>query len=94
MSEQNLEARGHDPARSRLRATVTKMKDELATLASAGAAEQKTAREALVVSFDDLVEQLALGPEPELRECPNCGGVCMRQATVCSGCWKKLTPPA
>ena len=51
------------------------------------------AHDALLASFDDLVSQLALGPEPELRECPKCGGVGMRRATVCSGCWTKLTPP-
>jgi hypothetical protein len=26
----------------------------------------------LLASFADLVEQLALGPEPEVRECPVC----------------------
>lgn len=90
---QNPDAnRGLDPARSRLRATVATMEREMASLRSAPKNEEgKGAHDALVTSFDDLVQQLALGPEPEVRDCPNCGAVCMRLATVCSGCWTKLT---
>jgi len=83
---QNTDAnRGIDPARSRLRATVATMERELAPLRTG-------AHAALIASFDDLVQQLALGAEPEVRDCPKCGGVCMRGATVCAGCWTKLTP--
>jgi hypothetical protein len=39
-----------------------------------------------------LVEALALGPEPETRDCPKCGRKGMRAATVCGYCWTK-TPP-
>jgi len=46
----------------------------------------------LASSWADLVEQLALGPEPELRECPNCKKFGMRAASLCSHCWTKLTP--
>jgi hypothetical protein len=47
----------------------------------------------LLASFADLVEQLALGPEPEVRECPVCKHLGMRAATLCGYCWTKLTPP-
>jgi len=40
-----------------------------------------------------LVDLLALGPPPELRTCPHCGGEGMLAATRCSTCWAKLTPP-
>jgi hypothetical protein len=48
----------------------------------------------LLASWNDLVEQLALGPEPEVRECPVCRHIGMRAATRCGYCWTKLTPPA
>lgn len=44
-------------------------------------------------SWKRLVEVLALGPPPELRACPHCGGVGMRAATRCGSCWEKLVPP-
>lgn len=49
---------------------------------------------ALLSSWAELVEFLALGPPPELRACPSCGGVGMRDATRCGTCWRKLEPPA
>ncbi len=48
---------------------------------------------ALSSSWRDLVELLALGPAPELRNCPECGNVGMRAATLCGYCWTRLTPP-
>jgi hypothetical protein len=47
----------------------------------------------LEAAFGRLVDALALGPAPEFRTCPHCGGVGMRAATRCSACWKELTPP-
>jgi hypothetical protein len=49
--------------------------------------------DALHAAFAELVEQLALGPEPAVRECPVCRHVVMRAATLCSYCWNVLTPP-
>jgi hypothetical protein len=49
---------------------------------------------ALLSSWAELVEFLALGPPPELRECPFCGSRGMRAATRCGTCWKKLAPSA
>lgn len=48
---------------------------------------------ALLSSWAKLVESLALGPPPELRACPFCGGIGMRAATRCGWCWSKLDPP-
>jgi hypothetical protein len=45
-------------------------------------------------AFADLVELLALGPEPELRVCPDCGTSALRAATICARCWTHLTPLA
>lgn len=49
---------------------------------------------ALLASWEKLVEFLALGPAPELRECPFCGSIGMRPATLCGYCWRKLEPLA
>lgn len=49
---------------------------------------------ALLSSWAELVEFLALGPPPDLRACPHCGSVGMRAATRCGTCWRKLEPPA
>jgi hypothetical protein len=43
-------------------------------------------------SFSQLVDLLALGPEPKTRPCPKCGRLGMYNATVCGFCWTK-TPP-
>ncbi len=48
----------------------------------------------LLSAWAKLVEFLALGPAPELRACPYCGGVGMRAATLCGTCWRRLDPPA
>jgi hypothetical protein len=53
-----------------------------------------TGTSALLSSWAKLVEFLALGPPPELRACPFCGGVGMRAATRCGTCWRRLDPPA
>ncbi len=41
-----------------------------------------------------LVAHLALGPAPELRNCPHCNGSIMRAATRCVHCWTKSRDPA
>jgi hypothetical protein len=79
---------------ARLRAIVTAMKSQLLRLSSAETLEEKsTTTDDLVKAFADLVELLALGPEPETRPCPACHRVVRREATVCGFCWIKLTPP-
>lgn len=47
---------------------------------------------ALRAALTELVEVLALGPEPQTRVCPKCHGVGMRAASRCSNCWAALEP--
>ncbi len=75
-----------DPARSALRAAV---------VAVDRAMPQPTSTDqpppgSLAVAWRELVVLLALGPEPEYRECPSCGALGMLEATVCGHCWTKL----
>jgi hypothetical protein len=74
-----------------LRPIIEALDVEMSRLAarSGGAAESK----ALLASWAELVEYLALGPPPELRTCPSCGAVGMRAATMCGNCWAPLVPP-
>ncbi len=82
-----------DSARSRLRATIATMERQISRLRLNDGVDDKTiAVDGLASSFTDLVNQLALGPEPELRECPVCSHLGMRTATLCGYCWTRLTP--
>ena len=83
-----------DAARSRLRAIVATVDGEISRLTLPVTTEDsKSQPNGLRVSWDQLVEQLALGPEPEVRECPVCHRIGMRAATICGYCWTRLTPP-
>lgn len=83
-----------DFERSRLRAIVATLEQEFARLPKpATAADGTTPPDTMRVSWSELVAALALGPEPEVRECPVCKHIGMRMATVCGYCWTKLTPP-
>jgi hypothetical protein len=75
-----------DSRRSRLRASFAAIEIELARLP--GPATD------LGASVADLSQQLALGPEPDVRPCPACSRIVMRAATLCGHCWTKLTPPS
>jgi hypothetical protein len=46
----------------------------------------------LFAAWAALVDELALGPEPELRVCPACNRVVMLAATQCGYCFGVLTP--
>ena len=77
-----------DSRRSRLRATIAAIERELARLpADVTKDNGGTLADSLRASVDDLVGQLALGPEPAYRQCPACKHVGMRVATVCGHCW-------
>ncbi|HEX2879661.1 MAG TPA: hypothetical protein VHO25_08985, partial [Polyangiaceae bacterium] len=77
-----------DAARSRLRATMLKMESEIARLPKpATHVAGDSSPSDLTTTFADLVKQLALGPEPEVRECPACKHIGMRAATRCGYCW-------
>jgi hypothetical protein len=49
---------------------------------------------ALLSSWAELVEFLALEPPPELRACPFCGSIGTRTSRQCGTCWRKLEPLA
>jgi hypothetical protein len=75
-----------------LRAFVDDVDRDVARLSKSSPADPANVAR-LVRSWGRLVEFLALGPAPELRDCPHCGAVGMRAATLCGVCWKKLVPP-
>ncbi len=82
-----------DPVKTNLRGAVATVADSLSAFSAQSSPEENKANLAkLMVSWGELVTQLALGPEPEYRECPSCGHISMRQATLCGRCWTKLTP--
>jgi hypothetical protein len=82
--------------RASLRIVVSDIERELTCLGrEASPTEHRSALGALTVSWARLVELMALGVAPELRQCPRCGSHGMRQATRCGRCWAALTaePP-
>ena len=83
-----------DSRRSRLRGIVADIERGLAGLPADVTNDNGAAPAGgLRASVADLVQALALGPEPEYRRCPVCQRVVMRAATVCGHCWTKLPPP-
>ena len=84
-------SRTPDPARSALRAAVAAV-DRAMTGARAPGAQAGDQASSLEAAWHKLVELLALGPEPDYRECPACGAVAMLEASVCGHCWTKLAP--
>jgi hypothetical protein len=83
-----------DAARSRLRAIVATIDREISQLPTPiiTGDSQKPAN-GLSAPWADLVELLALGPEPAVRECPKCKHIGMHEATRCGYCWTRLSPP-
>jgi hypothetical protein len=79
--------------RDGLRAFVDAVGDDVADVSRCSSPQDSVSVSRLVGSWAKLVDFLALGPAPELRECPHCGTVGMRAATRCGNCWKKLVPP-
>jgi len=72
-----------DP-RDVLRGAVARVEEELAMVGCVPA---------LRAAWSALVDTLALGPAPQLRECPSCGAIGMLAATRCGHCWIVLSPP-
>jgi hypothetical protein len=82
-----------DAARSQLRALVAIVESDISRLPNQDtSADGKNATNELRASWIGLVKLLALGDEPELRDCPECGRAGMRDASVCGYCWAKITP--
>jgi hypothetical protein len=83
-----------DPSESErvtLRIIVSDIERELSCLArEAPPAEHRSAIGDLTASWARLVQLLALGVAPELRQCPRCGTSGMRAATRCGHCWVAL----
>jgi hypothetical protein len=52
--------------------------------------ESKKAAALLQASWVRLIDLLALPPPAESRQCPRCGNVGMRAATLCGYCWTPL----
>ncbi|MEZ4403540.1 MAG: hypothetical protein R3B06_26185 [Kofleriaceae bacterium] len=69
-----------DPS-TRLRTLIASVEREMA--ATPPSAEVRTA-------FTALVDQMALGDEPEMRPCPACQAPCRVAASRCGFCWKDL----
>jgi len=81
----------HDPDK---RSVVERIGREIADLSKVLTTEGSApAVGRLAASWAELVDLLALGPAPELRECPGCGHTGMSAATLCGYCWTRLTPP-
>jgi hypothetical protein len=76
-----------------LRTFVDAVGRDVVSVSQGGSSQGSASVAKLVGSWTKLVDFLALGPAPELRECPHCGAVGMRAATLCGYCWKKLVPP-
>lgn len=75
-----------------LRPIVEALDREMTRLVSRGGMDDGDTT-ALLAAWASVVEFLALGPAPELRTCPSCGGVGMRAATRCGTCCRRLEPP-
>ena len=70
--------------------SVTKMR--VAVEAITREVAQSPSTPAFHTAWTELVGLLALGPEPETRECHVCHGVGMRAASRCGRCWTALEP--
>lgn len=81
-----------DDARDALRAIVATIDGEISRLAEPTRSEAAGTTKELRSSWAELVELLALGPVPEVRECPICRHIGMRAATRCGHCWTRLSP--
>lgn len=70
-----------DDTAAKLRGIVSTIDREIAQTPPSGA---------LTAAWSELVLALALGPAPEMRECPVCHGMGRRAASRCSNCWSAL----
>jgi hypothetical protein len=80
-----------DDKRAQLRTIVATINREMARLPRPATTEagDGSAKE-LIVSWNSLVNLLALGPAPETRECPVCAQTGMADAIRCGYCWAPL----
>ncbi len=79
------------PDRTRLRMLVASMQREIDSIPRRSVGDDRSGLSVdFVASFDELVEQLDLGPEPVVRACPVCHEVGTLTGTICSHCWTPL----
>jgi len=81
-----------DAKRVSLRALVVTVNREIARLPRSATSEGNGSTNELRASWAELVKLLALGPAPDVRECPVCKHIGMRAATRCGYCWTELSP--
>jgi len=81
-------------ARAPLRALTETIDREISLSCRSAEGERNRPTDELRSSWAKLVDLLALGPAPEVRECPVCQRVGMRDATLCGYCWTVLLPVA
>jgi hypothetical protein len=80
--------------RTKLREVVTTIETEMSRLSSQLIPQESgSGMGVLFKHWATLVTLLDLGQPPELRECPVCRQLGMREATRCGYCWAKLEPP-
>jgi hypothetical protein len=77
---------GPDAARLRLRLTLATIERELSRLPTLPVSDLRAA-------VRDLFEQLALGPDLEMRRCLACQQFSPRARASCGHCGTKLDPP-
>ena len=80
-----------DAELSYVRSALTAIDRDLSQL-KAWNDESYLMNERLKKNWTELLSLLAIGPEPEYRECPSCHKIVMRLATRCGFCWLKLPP--
>jgi hypothetical protein len=78
----------------RLRTLIATIDRELSLVPRLAMGDGVRATDPLRRSWAELVDLLALGPAPEVRQCPVCNHFGMRAATRCGYCWTKLSPLA
>jgi hypothetical protein len=80
---------------ARLRTMFASIEGAMSCLLREGTPEaHRAATRELALAWAGLVDLLALGPAPEIRDCPTCHHVGMLAATRCGYCWAELAPPA
>jgi hypothetical protein len=84
---------GESTLNASLRPVVAAIDAHMSRLAQGTTLEARTELGKLLESWAVLVEILALGAAPEMRECPACKHRGQRAATRCGFCWTALAPP-
>ncbi len=80
-----------DGQRSKLRAMAAQLDGAVSELLLQDTVDgYARSTQTLAAHWAGLVELLALGPEPQVRNCPFCQELVMKAATRCGFCWKRF----